>query len=465
MKLKNFKFIPLITTLLSVVSCSSGTKPQVLAVGSNIELLDGIKLNYEKAFFDDFTNGVSKDNWYIGKQAWGGSNGGVLPENINYTDDGVLVITGNGNYYDDGDIKGVGDVKDGRYTGGALISKFLTQSGRYEIKMKVLPRQGACTAFWTFAYNLDTLENHEIDIELPGGNRSGTVTFENVLNTNYITEQMNISFDTNLTKTIGNEDNEVFLNDGEWHVFGFDWYTNPEQIVYYVDGKITAISNAFVPSMQSRLWVGAWFPVASAFVGSAEFETDNMYVDYVKYIPFENQPYKEFTPITNGVALDNEYPSQPISNPIINKVASADFEKVSLNGSKVGGWNVAKRITEEKDLSEVIQVVDNEGYDDSKALKISDGGIAYQLIDSVYHNFKHDFSVYAKGNGKITIRYYGITTNEVLDAKTIDVNSDELKEYVLSDLVAPAASQRIRINIETSEGNSIFVDNVSLIQK
>ena len=63
--------------------------------------------------------------------------------------------------------------------------------------MKVLPRQGACTAFWTFAYNLDTLENHEIDIELPGGNRSGTVTFENVLNTNYITEQMNISFDTN----------------------------------------------------------------------------------------------------------------------------------------------------------------------------------------------------------------------------------------------------------------------------
>lgn len=93
MKLKNAKFIPLITTLLSVVSCSSGAKPQVLAVGGNIELLDGIKLDYKNAFFDDFTNGVSKDNWYIGKQAWGGSNGGVIPENINYTDDGVLVIT------------------------------------------------------------------------------------------------------------------------------------------------------------------------------------------------------------------------------------------------------------------------------------------------------------------------------------------------------------------------------------
>lgn len=47
MKLKNAKFIPLITTLLSVVSCSSGAKPQVLAVGGNIELLDGIKLDYK----------------------------------------------------------------------------------------------------------------------------------------------------------------------------------------------------------------------------------------------------------------------------------------------------------------------------------------------------------------------------------------------------------------------------------
>ncbi|CDE16610.1 o-glycosyl hydrolase family 16 [Clostridium sp. CAG:288] len=465
MKLKNAKFIPLITTLLSVVSCSSGAKPQVLAVGGNIELLDGIKLDYKNAFFDDFTNGVSKDNWYIGKQAWGGSNGGVIPENINYTDDGVLVITGNGSYYDAGDVKGVGDVKDGRYTGGALISKFLTQSGRYEIKMKVLPRQGACTAFWTFAYNLDTLENHEIDIELPGGNRSGTVTFENVLNTNYITEQMNISFDTNLTKTISDVSNEVYLNDGEWHVYGFDWYTNPEQIVYYVDGKITAISNAFVPSMQSRLWVGAWFPIASAFVGSPEFETDNMYVDYVKYIPFEDQPYKEFTPITNGVALDNEYPTQPISTPTINKVANSTFEKSNLNGSKVGGWTATKRITEEKDLSEVIQVVDNEGYDDSRALKVSDGGIAYQMIDSVYHNFKHDFSVYAKGKGKITIRYYSITENVYMNPQTIEVDSDELKEYRLTDLVAPATTQRIRINIETTTGNSITVDNVSLIQK
>lgn len=52
-----------------------------------------------------------------------------------------------------------------------------------------------------------------------------------------------------------------------------------------------------------------------------------------------------------------------------------------------------------------------------------------------------------------------------MNPQTIEVDSDELKEYRLTDLVAPATTQRIRINIETTIGNSITVDNVSLIQK
>lgn len=51
-----------------------------------------------------------------------------------------------------------------------------------------------------------------------------------------------------------------------------------------------------------------------------------------------------------------------------------------------------------------------------------------------------------------------------MNPQTIEVDSDELKEYRLIDLVAPATTQRIRINIETTTGNSITVDNVSLIQ-
>lgn len=118
------------------------------------------------------------------------------------SDDGVLVLTGNGGYYTDGDVRGVGDIKDGRYTGAALISKFLVSAGRYEIKMKVLPRQGACTAFWIYSNDIEIGANHEIDIELPGGNRSGVVSFENVLNTNYITEQYNQSQDVKVALLI-----------------------------------------------------------------------------------------------------------------------------------------------------------------------------------------------------------------------------------------------------------------------
>lgn len=148
MSLKIIRGISFLSIILCLTSCSNNTSNSTeMKIGDDISLLENVKLDYDNAFFDDFSTGVSKENWYIGKQAWGGSNGGVIPENIKYTDDGSLVIQANGAYYDDNDIRGVGDIKDGRYTGGALISKFLVQSGRYEIKMKVLPRQGACSAF------------------------------------------------------------------------------------------------------------------------------------------------------------------------------------------------------------------------------------------------------------------------------------------------------------------------------
>ena len=125
----NKKILSLLVAVSSLVACSSNNITNNIAAGEDINLLDNVEFDYDNAFFDDFSNGVSSDNWYIGKQAWGGSNGGVVPNNIKYTDDGTLVITGNGKYYLDGDIKGVGDVKDGRYTGGALISKFMVQPG------------------------------------------------------------------------------------------------------------------------------------------------------------------------------------------------------------------------------------------------------------------------------------------------------------------------------------------------
>lgn len=462
MSLKTIRGISFLSIILCLTSCSNNTSNYTeMKIGDDISLLENVKLDYDNAFFDDFSTGVSKENWYIGKQAWGGSNGGVIPENIKYTDDGSLVIQANGAYYDDNDIRGVGDIKDGRYTGGALISKFLVQSGRYEIKMKVLPRQGACSAFWTFAYDTENALNHEIDIELPGGTRSNTISFTNVLNTNYITEQFSNSQDVN-SETINGSPS--YYNDGEWHTFRFDWYTNPEKVIYYVDGKISAISNVFVPLMQSRLWVGCWFPVTSAFVGTANFETDYMYVDYVKYIPFLDQPFTKFNPAVNGYAEDYEYPSEPISSPVNNKISNGDFDNVLLKNSRIGGWNATKRITEDKEIEEVCNVIESEGKDESKCLFVKDEGLAYQIIDSVYENFEHTLSFYGKGKGKVVLRYYGATDTEILEFKEVEVDSDNLNLHMI-DGIAPKNTQRIRINVESSKGNTIYIDNVSLYQK
>jgi len=462
MRLKNFKILSIIFSL-SLVSCKQPVETEVsLKVGDNLKLLDNVKLDYEKAFLDDFTDGVNKENWYIGDQAWGNGNGGVVPENVSYTDDGILQLRGNGGYYQQGEVKGVGDVKDGRYTGAALISKFLVGPGRYEIKMKVLPRLGACTAFWTFAYEFDNELNHEIDIELPGGNRSGNVSFENILNTNYTKETESISQDTKVSDIF--KDQSVYLNDGEWHTFGFDWYTAPEKVVYSLDGKICAISDLFVPSLLSRLWVGVWFPVSSSFVGSANFETDYMSVDYIKYIPFEDQKYTDYNPSPNGYASDNEYPIVPKNNYNANKISNGTFEYLNDSNINKSGWALSRYLFEEKPIEEVCYLSNGTGIEDSKGLIIKDGGIAKQTIDAVYSDFQHELKFIAKGKGKFTVNYYSQDKTAPLNSVVVKIDCEDYQEFNKS-LTAPKNCQQIEIRLDTETGNTVQFDNISLYQK
>ena len=105
-----------------------------------------------------------------------------------------------------------------------------------------------------------------------------------------------------------------------------------------------------------------------------------------------------------------------------------------MKNSRIGGWNATKRITEDKEIEEVCNVIESEGKDESKCLFVKDEGLAYQIIDSVYENFEHTLSFYGKGKGKVV----GI---------------------------APKNTQRIRINVESSKGNTIYIDNFSLYQK
>ena len=81
MKIKKSSIFALICSLL-IVSCNGSTKPKDAQVGDEMSILNGVEFDYDNAFFDDFSNGVNNESWLIGDQAWGGSNGGVVPENV-----------------------------------------------------------------------------------------------------------------------------------------------------------------------------------------------------------------------------------------------------------------------------------------------------------------------------------------------------------------------------------------------
>lgn len=446
--------------IIAMSACSTKAVVPEIKVKNDLNILNDIKLDYENAFFDDFSHGIDSSSWYIANQAWGSGNGGVLKENVAYTDDGILLLQGNGKYYAQDDLVGLGDVKDGRYTGGALISKFLTKPGRYEVKMKVLPRLGACTAFWTFAYKFNEGEdnlNHEIDIELPGGNQLGNPTFENILNTNYIKENLNISQDTKLSTIF---DKDYYLNDGEFHTFGFDWYTDPEMIVYYIDNKICAISESFVPTLQTRLWLGVWFPVSAGFVGTANFETDTLQVDYVKYIPFLNQPYEEFNPSVNGVALESDYPTLPVSLPISNYVSNGDFEYNKTHQKENYGFEYTKYAYEKQDQDIVSGVLETGGYEDSYGAFVKDGGVIQQSIDSIVPNQNFEFSFDAKGNGTANVYFYGETEMDLLQSEVIEI-SNSTYEHFKKIIKSPSGTKSINILFDSSKGNELDFDNVS----
>lgn len=231
-----------------------------------------------KEIFDDFAGtSVNTSIWEIAYQQWGGENvnGGVLPGNIS-VNNGMLVIQGNGDKYE-GTIKGInndGSLRsDGKRTGGSLRTINNFASGSYEVKMKVLPQMGACSAMWTY-YN-DGEINHEIDIEMPGT----TVDFSNVLNTVWIDDIESDEYRTSrLVKT------PTVQDDGEWHVYRFDWHTDPKRVDFYRDGILTSSITTTVPFHAGKFWVGVWFP--NNWCGDPNFATDYMYVDYVRITPF-----------------------------------------------------------------------------------------------------------------------------------------------------------------------------------
>ena len=101
---------------------------------------------------------VDPSSFLVAFKQWGGDNGGVLPENLFIDEVGgrkVLRIRALGNFYE-GAVRGINkdgsQRSDGKRTGGAIATKEYFASGSYEVRAKLAPKLGVCSAFWTFHY-------------------------------------------------------------------------------------------------------------------------------------------------------------------------------------------------------------------------------------------------------------------------------------------------------------------------
>ena len=441
-KIRSFVMSALLTVSMPLMGSCEKTDS---AISEQLPYLYNVEPDYENMVFDDFSEGIDPEKWLIAHQAWGDDNGGVIKENVGYTDDGLLVLTGNGNYYK-GNLRGVGKRSNGTKTGGALISDFTVGPGRYEVKMKVLPRVGACSAFWTFSKpTIDgKIENHEIDIEFPGN-----ADFRKIWNTSYI----------NLENT-GKENYKTEIspvNDGKWHTYGFDWMTDPARIVYYFDGKQVAEATTIVPYREGRIWVGVWFPLN--WTGNPNFDTDYMFVDYIKYIPFKNQPCFAFEAETGTVAAKRDYPSEPIRVEKENALANGDFGAPFSEDELENAWGKGRftGVNENADaLSDIV-------YDDerqSDVIEIRQGGFISQYIDAVYegYTYQFDFDAYAADeNASVQIMFYP-GQDTAIQTENIDITPSAWRHYTKT-LTAPAGTERIRIRI-SSKGGTLKADNI-----
>ena len=254
----------------------------------------------EDIFFEDFS-GTRLDpaKWRIAEKNWGGTvtedgrtvdyNGGVIAENVAVRG-GELVLTGLGNDYA-GDLRGIARDgsrrKDGKRCGGAIATADYFASGSYEIRARIAPELGCCSAMWTFEYEEDysgdtlTVTNHEIDIEFPGRDADDAFSLSHALCTTWVTEE------DYLTRSVPCGDQA----DGAYHTYRFDWHTGSDtetpRVEYYFDDVLTYTSYDHIPTNESRLWLGLWFP--RYWAGTPDFETTAFYIDYVKITPFHEE--------------------------------------------------------------------------------------------------------------------------------------------------------------------------------
>ncbi len=401
-------------------------------------------------FYEDFSGGIDSDIWEVSNQKWGANNHGTSSKNVFYSTNEQRV-TAAGASGGIAVLRSLGDLQteeSNRRTGSALITRRTFGPGKYEVRMKVLPRLGQCTAFWTYFSNggqtADTIKYSEIDIEMPMEGTykkwSGT-SYERFIDWNILADRQTVT-----------SENAEGLNDGKWHTYCFEWRTDAENgdrgVVWYRDGEKFGEAREYVPIYTAALWVGNWFPPDKSWVGNPDFEEAYMYIDWIRVTEY-NDPCETGGGASSARAEATDLGNKPI--PPNNYIANGSFSGEE-NGALIG-W-VGDGGTKGADGS-------------TTYLELAAGKRLTQFVRAQYTGYAFKLGANAlkvAGAGKCKVYaefMYGSVSLGKTDA--IEFTASDIGQKELSfEITNPMASD-LRIVIETEDGTTARLNGVNMV--
>ncbi len=461
------------------------------------------KLNYDEMLYDDFKEGIDLSRWVISDSVWEGWNtdqNGVRPQNVFLVNDPAspethLLLRANGSYYDmekdalyteeekpeygDGNSLFTASQGFGVNTGACLSTIEALGPGRYDVKMKACPRVGALTSMWAYSWftlNNGSTQQNEIDIEL-----GLKPDFSNVFYTTWTSPDNN----SNYTQPV-----EFFVNDGDWHVYSFDWVTDAEvpYVDYYIDGVKTLTIDSNVPTTNATLNLGIWCPswagggvtnpdMEYKSADSRMFESDYAEISWWRYIPFEMQNWEQ-RPVQNRNYAENYVPKTLTKVPAANKCANGDFERSSSSYGYYGNPWKDYTVTDTSSESFVENSSVDPGYIENAGLEtqnvcaeIVNGGLLGQWLRGAATGFRYKLTgrYRTTGDAVAAFRYtylIGYSTSSSTNGnKTIELGSSaEWKDFEIEFTVEKENIKSIRYYLlnKAAAGNCYF-DDLSLI--
>lgn len=455
---------------------------------------DRYTLNYDEMIYDDFTGGINPSRWVISDSVWdqwSTDQNGPRPQNVFLVDDASnpethLLLRANGSYYnmeDDNlytaeEKKQYGDGKtlftkaqgDGLNTGGCISTVEALGPGRYDVKMKACPRIGALTSMWVYSWftkDDGSIQQNEVDIEIGLEPDFGQVFF---------TTWTSPSNNTNMPTPV-----DFYVNDGDWHIYSFDWVVDAEQpyVDYYVDGVKLLTITSNVPTTNATLNLGIWCPSwagggvcdpdnGNVSVDSRMFESDYAEISWWRYIPFEMTNWEQRT-VQNRNFADGYVPKTLTSVPTPNKCSNGDFEDENY-GAYANPWKdftVTDKNSESYVENSSTDIIEENG---NKCAKIVNGGYLGQYLRGANSGFKYRLTGKFKteGDAEAAFRFaymLGYSTASMTSGnKTLKIGtSTEWKDFSIDFTIDKEGVNSIRYYLinNTKSGNCYF-DDISI---